>query len=186
MQAALAQGWLSSIIFSLALFSRWVGRDVRHTRTGHCCFSRAPLLHPDLSKLACGASTCCRKLCPVPAVTMRVMMASAAHRVAVDGKAMGKRGQAMSKANSSAAGQRTAQACSLAISLVTTMDACHRAVGLSDASILPHISRERRAQQSASRRLHLGQGTGMMDSRDQRWFQSRRSSPNYSSPRAMV
>ena len=33
-----------------------------------CCFSGAPLLHPDLSKPACDASTCCRKLCPVLAL----------------------------------------------------------------------------------------------------------------------
>ncbi len=75
-------------------------------------------------------------------MTMTVM-ASAAPRVAVDGASDG---QATSKRRQSkqqcsrVAGQRTVQACSLAISLVATMDACHRAVGLSDASIFPHIS----------------------------------------------
>ena len=127
-----------------------------------------------------------------------IEMVAAAPRVAVDGQA-----------NSSAAGrqgnERPRRVASLFRSSrprtpVTALLGCrmHPSFRISHSHRLGHesppeparacqsLAERSRVQRSASRRLRLGQSAGMMDSRDQRWFQSRRSSPNCSSPRARV
>lgn len=137
MQVALAQGWLSLIIFSLALFpagseemSDTLERDIPASsefRFFTQTFSSLHTVHPRVVANFAPFLLCFRAL---SGMTM-IGMAAVAPRVAVDGQA-----------NSSAAGRQGNERPRRVASLFrssATMDACHRAVGLSDASIVPHI-----------------------------------------------